>query len=851
MTEPIVSPVRGTVRRLRDGLLVVGEYTAEALYGLTRTEWRRTGATEEEARRRLPGDELVPGSNHVVTRAESIGAPPEQVWPWLMQMGYGRGGFYGDFPWWRDPDRHRGVRSSATAVHPEFQHLEVGDVLLDGPNCDEHVGAWRVRVLDPGHALVLSTSRTPLSGREVSSLPRRPRAFFDCSWAFVLVREDGGTRLLVRSRVRMHPPWLLRLTAVIRAGDTVMQRAMLAGIKRRLERHGDRPDPGVGLRRSRLTLGELATVWVDEPVAPFQIALAGQFDATPFLRDDGTVDLQRIRAELVRRAGRVPALRRRVVWTPVGRGRPYWTDDADFDPGRHVACASLPAGVSFIEWCAQQIVEPLDRDRPLWRAAVVPGLPGARFGALIVLHHAVADGLTGVALAASLMDAVPEGGLPDRPAPRPGPAAPSAAAPSTAPPRRSLPARLRQHWRQLVDAAADFRTPAPVTSLSRPIGAHRRLATVSMPLQDVHQAGLRLGVSVNDLLLAAVSGGLRELLAGRGDELTGLVLRTSMPVGARGAGQATGILLVGLPVGDPDPLSRLAAIHREATLLKTRLQAGGGDVLDVLHLPTPAARTAVRWMRRIAGRRVNLFVTNVPGPAAPLELAGARLLEAVPIAPLVRGVPLGIAALSYAGTLNVSIDADAAIDDLEVLTRGIERSVAVLLDAAASGARMPTTRPADGGRRGIRGVVENSVDIDREPAEVFTHCADPTHELGWNPQLRAVEQLTGGPLGAGTRFRMTFGHGAGDSTLTYTRFDPPRAWAAHSTSPRLDVHAEGDVVPVGSGSRLVVRTDLRPHGPLRPLAPLLRRYMHSAWNRNLAVIKAQLENRDPEKHVAP
>jgi hypothetical protein len=162
-------------------------------------------------------------------------------------------------------------------------------------------------------------------------------------------------------------------------------------------------------------------------------------------------------------------------------------------------------------------------------------------------------------------------------------------------------------------------------------------------------------------------------------------------------------------------------------------------VLGVLHLPTPAARLAVRWMRRIAGRSINLFVTNVPGPGAPLELAGARLLEAVPIAPLVRGVPLGIAALSYAGTLHVCIDADAAIDDLDVLSGGIERSFAVLLDAAASGARLPAPPSVAGARRGVRGVAENSIDIDREPAAVFAHCADPAHELAWNPQLLAVE----------------------------------------------------------------------------------------------------------------
>jgi WS/DGAT/MGAT family acyltransferase len=612
----------------------------------------------------------------------------------------------------------------------------------------------------------------------------------------------------------------------------------------------DRPNAVGTPRRSRLTLGELANVWVDEPVAPFQIALAGQFDAAPFLRGHGTVDLPRIRSELVRRAGHVPALRRRVIWTRPGQGRPYWADDPGFDPARHVASDSLPAGVSFTEWCARQIVRPLDRERPLWRAEVVSGLPGNRFGVLIVVHHAVADGLTGVALTAALLDSSTDppaqGGELAGPAPV---GQPTAAAP-IAPPRRSLPARLRQHRRQLADAAADFRSRAPVTSLSGPISAQRRLATVRLPLEELHQAGHRLGVTVNDLLLAAVTGGLRELLAAHGDDLTGLVLRTTVPVGARGAGQATGMLLVGLPVGDPDPLSRLAAIHQDTSRRKARLQRGGGNVLDVLHLPTPAARLGVRWMRRIAGRGINLFVTNVPGPDRPLALAGARLLEAVPIAPLVRGVPLGIAALSYAGALHICIDADVAVDDLDVLTDGMERSIAILLDATAPGAQLPTSPSTAGELRGRTGVIENTIDIDRDPAVVFAQCADPVRELRWNPQLRAVEQLTDGPIGAGTRFRMTFAHGAGDSTVTYMRFDPPRSWAAVSRSPRLDVRAEGEVIPAVAGSRVIIRTDLKPHGPLRPLAPLLRHYMHSAWNRNLAVLRAELEHRDQQVRSA-
>jgi hypothetical protein len=118
----------------------------------------------------------------------------------------------------------------------ELQHLEVGEVLLDGANCDATHGAWTVRAIEPGRSLVLFSSRT-LDGREVDAhATAKPRLFFDGSWAFMLVPNgELATRLLVRSRLRMVPGWALHGAGFLILGDMVMQRAMLAGIKRRVE----------------------------------------------------------------------------------------------------------------------------------------------------------------------------------------------------------------------------------------------------------------------------------------------------------------------------------------------------------------------------------------------------------------------------------------------------------------------------------------------------------------------------------------------------------------------------------------------------------------------------------------
>src|SRR5687767_7538851 len=175
--------------------------------------------------------------------------------------------------------------------------------------------------------------------------------------------------------------------------------------------HGD------GVALTRLRMDELVNAWVADRFTPFQIALLGVFDGAPFLASDGTIDVARIRRELAARARRVPAFRRRVVWTRWGEGMPVWVPDPSFDPDRHVEAATLPAGADLATWAADRIVRPLPLDRPLWRAEVVDGLPGERFALIVVVHHVAADGLTGVVLAGSLLDGTPDRELSATPVP--------------------------------------------------------------------------------------------------------------------------------------------------------------------------------------------------------------------------------------------------------------------------------------------------------------------------------------------------------------------------------------------------------------------------------------------------
>ena len=441
-------------------------------------------------------------------------------------------------------------------------------------------------------------------------------------------------------------------------------------------------------------MDELVNAWVADECTPFQIALLGVFDATPFLLAEGAVDVPRIRRELALRAGRVPALRRRVVWTHLGEGMPVWAPDPAFDPDRHIEGGTLPPGAELPDWAANRIVRPLPLDRPLWRAEVVDGLPGRRFAIVIVVHHVAADGIAGVALAGSLLDSSSEPPPPSAPPPA-SPPLPShrdllrdrwdavwATLRRARPPSVATLSRVRDLAAQVRAASSDLRTRTSATSLPRTVGRTRRLVIVHQPLGELRRTGHSLGATVNDLLLAAVTGGMRDLLAQRGDDVGSLRLRTSVPAATRVGGQASGIMLVDLPVSEPDPLRRLTSITGTTITAKRHLHAGAPDITEVMHLPMPLARVGMRWMRRFGGTRVNLFVTDVPGPTAPLWLAGARLLEAVPVAPLVQHVGLGVAALSYAGDLAVSVHADGSVADLQALADGMTTDFAAFRAAA-------------------------------------------------------------------------------------------------------------------------------------------------------------------------
>lgn len=227
---PLTRAVRGA------GLSALGTYTAYLVHGLRHPALLRASVAPAEREEDLPGDDIVTKPHWVTNFATDIAASPSEVWPWIVQMGYGRAGWYTWFP------LDNGGVPSAEAIVPDLQTVALGDIVPDGPRASEGFGIWRVRLVEPDRALVLHSRRNPVTGFEVPPGDVPNGSFIDCSWAFVLVPAGAGTRLRIRVRARLEGR--LGVPAVARAarllfglGDNVMENSMLEGIRQRAERH--------------------------------------------------------------------------------------------------------------------------------------------------------------------------------------------------------------------------------------------------------------------------------------------------------------------------------------------------------------------------------------------------------------------------------------------------------------------------------------------------------------------------------------------------------------------------------------------------------------------------------------
>jgi diacylglycerol O-acyltransferase / wax synthase len=479
-------------------------------------------------------------------------------------------------------------------------------------------------------------------------------------------------------------------------------------------------------RSDELHALDASFLYMETAHTPMHMASVGLFEGPPLHDTQGRLCLDEVRTEVASRLHLVPKLRRCVRMPLVAGEAPVWVDDPDFDVANHVHQAALPSpgnDEQLFEFCADLMAYPMDRQHPLWHIWLVDGLEDGRVAVVELLHHSLADGLAGVELATVLLDVEPR--LRTRrveaawqPAPPPSRLAVATRRVAALVTRVSAdveqvvrhPTAAPRVLRRYIPAFTSlFADPVATVhcSLNRRVGFSRRVLAVRRPLEGLRRAEHHFGVTLNDLLLTAVAAGVHDLLSGRGEVMEGRHVHVLVPVGAdhhgdRQLGNEVSAMVVPVPIGPAsasDRLERVAGAERRCKEVRQALAAHA--LLSSFDAwPHAALAAASHLVHRQPF--VNLVVTNVPGPDVPLSMLGARMVEAVPLVPLIGNLSVGIAALSYWGQLSVGILVDpAACPDATVLASAIGRSLDELAAAARDGAEacdvtVPDLRAAAG-----------------------------------------------------------------------------------------------------------------------------------------------------------
>jgi WS/DGAT/MGAT family acyltransferase len=399
---------------------------------------------------------------------------------------------------------------------------------------------------------------------------------------------------------------------------------------------------------------------------------------------------------LAERIRTVPRLRQRLVRPPPGAGSSLWLDDPNFEAGRHVRrlrCPEPGDEQALLDLAAAIASRPLPRDRPLWSATFVTGVPGDRLALLVAMHHVLVDGIGGLAVLGRLVDP-PDEPRPvsvSEPFPRPRPSYARLAADATVArvrALRGLPSAVRALRRSTVAAGGIHPTDAARCSLLGRTGTRHRFAVVRTDLDRLHTAAHAAGGTVNDALLAAIGGTLASVLERRGESVETLVV--AVMVSGRGSataeqlGNAATPLLIAVPT-EGDVTQRLR--HIAGTVRTARGKAAGPSMIAVLG---PVFRVAAvaglyRWYLNHQ-HRFHTLVSNVPGPDRRLAFDGLPISEIVPVGVGDSGnVVVSFLALSYAGTLTVTVIADPdALPQLSDVTAVLQAELDELAGAAAS-----------------------------------------------------------------------------------------------------------------------------------------------------------------------
>ncbi len=446
------------------------------------------------------------------------------------------------------------------------------------------------------------------------------------------------------------------------------------------------------------------------------------FDDARLKTPEGGIDIERIRQAVASRLHLVPRFRQKITYIPWERA-PVWVDDDCFRLAYHVRHTALPrpGDDRILKRLVGRIMsQGLDRKRPLWEFWVVEGLDGGRFALITKAHHCMIDGVSGSDIMSVILSPFQDEEIapPEPWTPRPRPTRSHLFADALVrrmdQPREAVrtlvdtlrdPEKLQDLTERasgVLEAFAPALNPTSQTPLNVDVGPHRRFDWTSMRVADLKEVKNALGGTLNDVVLATVSGALRQFCLKRGENPDEHSVRALCPVSVRTQdergtlGNKVSQLTVPLPLHLADPIERMEYVWKTTTGLKESKQALGGEVLTAISEWT-VPNVLVQAVRLAAAARpYNLVVTNVPGPQIPLYFAGAEMTASFPVVPLFDQMALSVGLFSYNGGLHWGLNADwEAVPDLHDFLDAIVASFGELQAAAEqvrSGARQPPKR---------------------------------------------------------------------------------------------------------------------------------------------------------------
>jgi diacylglycerol O-acyltransferase len=471
----------------------------------------------------------------------------------------------------------------------------------------------------------------------------------------------------------------------------------------------------------RLNSLDASFLYLEEATTPMHVGSVMVFDPP----SDG-FDYDRLVQLISTRIAFVPRYRQRVRQIPGRLANPVWVDDENFDVTYHVRRSALPKpgnDEQLQEFVARIQPRALDRHRPLWEVYLVEGLEEGRFAIVTKSHQALVDGINAVDIAHVIVDGDPaaEGLIPDtwRPSREPsdvelltGALVDAVRRPSEVVENirggfvdvKAVGARALTAAGDVVSTLARTAArPAPHSPLNAPVGEARRYIMIGTDLEDYRKVRSRLArgnyaddVSINDVVLATISGAFRTWLLTRGESVhSGTTVRAMVPISvydadARHVGSRLTACFVDLPVGEPGPSMRL---HQIAFAMRQQMEGGqavGAESLAGLagFAPPTLHSLGARLGSAMSRRLFNVVITNVPGPQHTLYAGDARMLSTYPVMPLAKGQALSIGLTSYDGGVYYGLNADRdSMPDIDVLGQSIVDSLGELLDSHRSKAR--------------------------------------------------------------------------------------------------------------------------------------------------------------------